>query len=223
MVMRLTRFINFLKIENMTLKQLDRFYPLPYLLRSWKRKQLLNKDFTIFASNCIGGIIYHLLEEKFLSPTVNLRISSNYFVKFLLNIEHYLSAPLDFDKNANTPYPMGILDDIPIHFNHYHTEEDAFEKWESRKKRINWNNVYVMLNDLDGVTKDDIIALKDLPCQNIIIFTHNRFPNIPYTHYVGNQDKLSKILIRSKITGLYNFETWFDYVGFLNHNVPILT
>ena len=36
------------------------------------RTKLKNKDFSIICSNCIGGIIYNRLGQKFLSPTINL-------------------------------------------------------------------------------------------------------------------------------------------------------
>ena len=36
------------------------------------RSELKNKDFTIFSCNCTGGVLYHDLGMKFLSPTINL-------------------------------------------------------------------------------------------------------------------------------------------------------
>lgn len=197
-------------------KTVEKTYPIPYIVRGIRKRQLLNDDFTILASNCLGGIIYHCLNKQFLSPTINLRISSNEFVRFLKNLDHYLNTDIIFDHNDNFSYPYGRIDDIYIHFNHSKTEEDAVRKWNERKKRINFSNMYVLLNDLDGVTEDDIRSLKDLPIKNIMIFTHKKYPDIPYTHYVGDEKRLKSILAKSKLTGLYDFELWFDYVKWLN-------
>ena len=72
-------------------------------------------NISIISCNCIGGLIYHDLKEKFRSPTVNLYIESPDFIKFCSNLEHYLSIDKMYFKN-NTSYPIGILDDIKIHF-----------------------------------------------------------------------------------------------------------
>ena len=39
------------------------------------RLRLKNKDFSILAPTCIGGVISHRLGLKFLSPTINLYMS----------------------------------------------------------------------------------------------------------------------------------------------------
>lgn len=53
------------------------------------RKRLIDSDFTIFASNCIGGIIYHNLGLKFLSPTVNLWIEPEDYISMLSDPKDY--------------------------------------------------------------------------------------------------------------------------------------
>lgn len=60
-----------------------------------KNQMLLrNHDFTIISSNCVGGIIYHELGERFLSPTINLWFEPNDFLKFASNFDFYLSQDL---------------------------------------------------------------------------------------------------------------------------------
>lgn len=200
-------------------KILNNLYFIPKIVRKQNRERLVNDNFTILASNCIGGIIYHCLGKQFLSPTINLRISSNEFIKFLHNFDHYINSEIVFDDTVNLPYPCGRIDDVHIHFNHSKTKTDALEKWETRKKRINKDNIYVLLNDLDGVTESDIRSLKSLPVKNILVFTHKKYDDIPYTYYVGDEKKLKSILGKSKLTGLYNFEYWFDYVSWLNDSL----
>lgn len=52
-------------------------------------------------------------------------------------------------------YPIGILKntDIEIHFLHYSSAEEACQKWNTRKKRINMDNLLIKLSDTG---KDDL-------------------------------------------------------------------
>ena len=70
-----------------------------------ERKKLKIDNFSIISNNCIGGVIYNDLGKKFLSPTVNLYIKPTDFIKFLENMEYYLSLEI---KPCKTPlkYPV---------------------------------------------------------------------------------------------------------------------
>ena len=116
------------------------------------RSKLKNKDFTIIARDCVGGALYHQLKERFLSPTINLFFTLNDFNYFCLYLEDYISGELSESKEENIDYPVGLLKPrkgttdkaIKVHFMHYETFEMAYQKWEERKQRINWNNIYVI-------------------------------------------------------------------------------
>lgn len=68
-----------------------------------------------------------------------------HFIKFLRNIPKYLQTELTFCKEDNLSYPVGKLDDIKIYFQHYHSEQEAKQKWEERCKRINFENLFILL------------------------------------------------------------------------------
>lgn len=62
------------------------------IYRIKETRQLKNRDFSIIAPNCIGGVIYHRLGMQFLSPTINLCIpDKKQYVRFAANLRHYLS------------------------------------------------------------------------------------------------------------------------------------
>lgn len=186
--------------------------------RQKNRLKLKNHDFSIFCSNCTGGIISHELGERFNSPTVNLRISSKEFVKFMLNIHEYLEQELIFfDGEENCP--MAHLGDITIVFAHYKDVDSALEKWNERKKRVNWDNIYVILNDRDGMTYEDLKALSNVPCKNMVVFTAKEYPEFPYTfclHQFCDQNEVGYTLDHLPITNEWYFERFFDYTAWLN-------
>lgn len=186
--------------------------------RHMNRKKLKNSDFSIISSNCIGGVIYHELNERFMSPTINLRIDSKSFVKFVSNLEMYLKQELIFYENDES-FPAAHLGDIDILFVHYKDIEEARRKWKTRIRRINWNNLYIMLNDCDGVDYNDLIELNKVKCKNMVIFTAKQYQEFPRTFFLEEfegQDSVGYTLAKNGITGQWLFERSFDYVSWLN-------
>lgn len=199
------------------------------------RKKLTNDHFTILCPNCIGGVICHRLGKQFLSPTVNLTINSDDFCSFLENMEYYLSKePINGGYNKYN-IPMGIIKgtdvipDITLHFTHYKTFEHGAQKWNERKARINRDNLYVImydLNDLLGedhrnaeyLSEENICKLEAFKCNNKVLFTRNPDNKKPYAFYIKpNYSKpYPNVYLNKNIIGMDKFETKFDFVDFLN-------
>ena len=105
---------------------------------------------SILSNNCWGGLTYHNLGLEFTSPTINMYIVSPDYLKLLKNPYKYMNEELKFEGIGYSAllkreYPILKCADINLHFNHYDTFEKANEDWEKRKKRINWNNLFVMM------------------------------------------------------------------------------
>ena len=118
---------------------------------SSNRAKLKNKDISLICSNCAGGIIYHWLGLKFNSPFINLYMTGEDYIKALENWQDFLNAKIVEDTSADETYPVGIgYSDIKIHFMHYHTFEEAIEKWNRRKARVNSDNIAFMYTNYAG-------------------------------------------------------------------------
>lgn len=112
------------------------------------RERLTNQSPAIISSNCLGGIMYHWLGLKFNSPFINLFFSNDDFIKLLENWDAFINTEIVEDKKANENYPVGIgFSDIRIHFMHYQSFEEAIEKWNIRKQRINLDNAVVIFSN----------------------------------------------------------------------------
>lgn len=112
-------------------------------------KDLNNSDFTLITRDCIGGVLYHQLGLKFLSPTINLFFTPQDFNYFCLHLKSYIDGRLEESLDDNLPYPVGVLyprigKTIKVYFMHYDSFEIAKAKWEERKKRINYDNLFVI-------------------------------------------------------------------------------
>lgn len=100
----------------------------------------------IICNNCIGGFLYSDFSQKFLSPTINLQIEAEDFLKLYANLEEYLSEELIEDESPenvklfqewNThPFPIGYLKDVKIFFQHYYSFAEAKSCWEKRSLRM---------------------------------------------------------------------------------------
>lgn len=150
-----------------------------YLPREWNRrklqKHLQNKTPTIIAGDCIGGIIYHDLGLRFNSPTINLWMKKEDFTVFVRDLEGYLNAGLiDESGSCGVNYPIGSLEynqnKIYVYFMHYDTFEQAKKKWEERKKRVDFNNIYIIQNILHA-TDQEIACFDSLPYKNKMLIT----------------------------------------------------
>ena len=146
------------------------------LYKELKKRRLKNKMPTIIASNCNGEFIYYDMGLQFRTPTINLSFEMNDYVKMLEDLKWYMEQPIIPYNDNRVDYPTGLLGDIEIRFNHYKTFEDAVYKWEERKQRIDWNNLFIMAIDGDGCTYETLRKFDQLPFENKVIFTHVPYP-----------------------------------------------
>lgn len=137
------------------------------IFKNIRKSKLKNTNFTIISNNCYAGWVYRYFNLPYYTPTVGLFIMPNDYIKLLNNLDYYLKkCQLEFidpdaSKYANylsihvdrfKSYPIGKLGDIEIHFLHYSSKEEAYEKWTRRAKRINWNNIIIKFDDQNGCT-----------------------------------------------------------------------
>lgn len=99
---------------------------------------------SIISEHCFGGITYNDLDLEFASPFINMFVYHPDFFKLVGNLEYYMDFKLEFKGlDEVKKYPIGLLGDIPLYFNHYSTFEEAEACWNRRKERINFKNILV--------------------------------------------------------------------------------
>lgn len=194
-----------------------------------KIKRLKNTNPTIISRNCVGGIIYHDLGLKFMSPTINLSMSNEDFIEFLENLESFTGqdAQLIECHDGHYKYPVGelIVDDISIkiEFVHYRSFEEAKYKWHERVKRINYSNIYIIweYSNTYGPEYELWERFKSLKKNNKVLITGTKFQiidnNIVGLKLYEKNYYYGKILeFQQGIKFYKRFLDDFDYVNFLN-------
>ena len=184
-------------------------------------RRLHQKNFCIIANNCLGSKIYQILKIQYNTPFVGLFIQPNCFVKLAINFEHYIRQPLRFSErskyekyNSNeqsgTPYPLGLLDDVEIHFLHYNNENIAATKWRERCSRIDKDSLYyTMVADETAEPKIIIKYLKQVKAPRVCL--HNkRNLRLPGSFYIPPVNgKMGNLYSKyERLVGYFNFANW---------------
>ncbi len=189
------------------------------------RKRVKNENFSIISMDCLGGILYHRLGMRFDSPTVNLWIKGADFVVFCEHLKEYMDIEPKF-IDSEYDYPVGVLDNgklprVELLFLHYRTEEEAFQKWESRKKRINYDNLYIIAKD-GWIDEEGIKRLEKIKCNNLVVFTAKEYADCssvyPLKKYKG-MDFVGPFLDDIDDIKVSFIEYEFDFAEFLNRGM----
>lgn len=148
----------------------------------FRRIGLKNKNFSIISNNCWGGIVYDILGLQYQSPTIGCFMHSKDYLKFISNLNYYLSLDCIPCKLEETEYlnilnynsiPTGKIDDIIIFFLHYDNINDACIKWNKRKKRVNFNNLLIKYSDQNMFDIEDYYSFNKLEYKNKLFITSN--------------------------------------------------
>lgn len=199
------------------------------------QRNLTNHNFTLLTPNCMGGLIYHRLGERFNSPTIDISMQTHDFMVFINDLDFYLSKDVVETDSNGFPYPIGLIsgdelhEEIRVNFVHYETFEKARKKWNERKIRIIKDNLYVIVCDLNDtyeadynkagyITDEDLALFESFECNNKVMLTRDKDRKQPYAHYIEPlYDKPYPLTYMNRdIFGLNGFEKHFDFVSFLN-------
>ena len=177
------------------------------------RKMFLNNtDFTIICNNCWGGYIYRHFGIPYLSPTVGLYFFAEDYVKFCTNLHYYLSLNLHFIsahesrhydeliKRKNENAIIGVLDDIEVVFLHYSSQQEAYEKWNRRRERVNYDNLIFKFSKMNCCTEKELALFDAFEARKKFAFVPEQDNNL---YRCGINTKL-------KGTEILNDTLWFE-------------
>lgn len=183
------------KIQKILVKKYNTYYGNLYCfyLRTFNK----NKSFTIISNNCWGGGIYEDLRLPYTTPTVGLFFYAPDYIRFVENLRYYINLELKFTAHSkydevnkvrlNNPYPVGVLNDIEIQFLHYKSNNDAYEKWNRRKIRINYDNLFLKFDDRDLSNTDFMLRLDQIGgVKNKVIFSARKNHDIKSLVYLSD-------------------------------------
>lgn len=186
-----------------------------------KYMSIKKSKISILSNNCWAGLCYHYLALEFQSPTINMFFERGQFIKFVSNLEYYLSVPVEFvemkyETNLKTYYPVAKIDDIRLHFNHYISFEEAEKSWKRRKERFNKDNVLLIFS---STSVDDMVEFNKLKFEHKLMFIPEEIGNSSASNFsVSYKDKGDGITFGMYINNFANgSNSTFDLLALLNH------
>lgn len=173
------------------------------LLAKHRRKKINNTNFSIICNNCWGGYVYRYFGLAYLSPTIGLYINPKDFLLFLSDIKGYLEKPLKFINPQESKYyhelkkknqlniPIGKINNVEIVFLHYKSESEAYEKWNRRVSRVNYDNLIIKFSKMNNATIKELEAFDQLHFNKMFMFVNtpeltDQFQTAVY--YKGQED-----------------------------------
>lgn len=147
-------------------------------IENWLYRQWSTAHFCIISNDCFGGEAYKYARKPYNTPFIGIMLMAPCYLSLLNDLKGYLTETLEFSEESkyvemndfrvkNHNYPIGRLKEIEIHFLHYSSKTDAFEKWNRRKERMDFDHLRVNFTiGKDYATEEHLAAFEELPMMN---------------------------------------------------------
>jgi len=185
------------------------------------KSRVKNPAPSIISCDCFGTFIYHNLGMQFNSPTINLTIEAFDFIFFVKNLKGCLDAELKEEK-SDKPYPCGYIEyngrKIIVNFVHYDSFESAKLSWDERKTRVDYSNIYIVIDTLspDKELFDEFLTIEN---DHKLFISNVKFDS-PYSVvpriYKKKTAKPGLILLYKSRWAAKRWMDDIDYVNFIN-------
>ena len=182
---------------------------------SYFRRKLIAGDPPAFISNsCDAGWAYRGLGLNLASPTIDVAISPEDFLKMCKAPHEYLECEMSFSNWTlflnGMRRPVGKVNDIEVVFGHSDNAEESIMYWNRLKDAINWNNlIYIMDDAWRNVSYQVAKEFCNLPVKHLLLLRNSMYSdcNMNGMIYVNHGHfHLREVAI----------ENWFDLVGWVN-------
>lgn len=146
---------------------------------------MVQDEFCIIANNCWGAEVYKRYNKPFNTPIIGLYFYPEDYLNFISDLRKNLTTEVSFIKESrniqNQKHPVGVINDIEVHFLHYDSEEEAYDKWTRRCKRVpeDISKLHFKFDDRDGATPEHIQRFHSMKHPLSICFTKDDYPELP--------------------------------------------
>ena len=152
-------------------------------LRNYRYDRMLS-GISIICNNCWGGIAAHTLGIECCSPTKNLYFDPQEFLVFLGDLEYYLSLDpvMAGWRDALTRYdvsrfPILKVGDIKLYCNHDTDPDEAIEKWQRRKKKVDLKNMVAVFSTSEPAYEKAFFEIGGIPARYSLVPFRSVYPH----------------------------------------------
>ena len=201
------------------IRKLKKYFNNIYRRKFINTHDLKNFDFTLVCNNCLGGFMNKDFNLRFNSPFINLFIRDEDYVELLNkdNFKLFLNEPIVEVKDKSVPYPVGKIGNIRLDFMHYKSIEEAITKFEQRRSRMNFDNLFFIMTCVHQIDDKLINRFEEAHFKNKVIFVNkpnDKYKSAFYIKGFENQNGLGFLWEYQKPGKRYYDQ--FDFVKFFN-------
>ena len=160
-----------------------------------QRARVRDERFTLISNDCWGSGPYQHLGVMYRTPFIGTRVLAPCYLELLRNLPRYAAAPAEFiatsrydfmnDRRHSVfgDYPIAVLDGaIELHFVHEPDETTAWAKWERRRAKMNFDNLYIKFSQDPECCTDALLEEFDRsPYPYKVCFTYRDYPQFRST------------------------------------------
>lgn len=160
-----------------------------------QRASVRDENFTLISNDCWGSGPYQHLGLMFRTPFIATRMMAPCYLELLRSLTHYVAAPAEFITTSRYDflnagrqadlgyYPIALLDGaIELHFMHEPDETTAWAKWERRRAKMNFDNLYIKFSQDPECCTDAMLEEFDrLDYPYKVCFTYRDYPEFRST------------------------------------------
>jgi uncharacterized protein (DUF1919 family) len=185
-------------------------------------KRLRKAKFCLISNNCLGRRLYQILGRDYNTPFVGLFMMPECFTELVTNFEEYMKQDIRFVNESRYPvhnqqrktgerYPIGMIGTAEIHFLHYQNEQEAKEKWDRRKSRIDMNHLYYVMVANGPYDEAMLKQYAGSNPTNKVCFLREKDLKLPTAVYIPSKEP--------EMGNLYSqyqrFVGWFDFADWI--------
>lgn len=213
-------------IQVMDQKDKQETYAINASLGYFRKQQFKGSIPTILSNDCMAGGIYKTLGIPMISPTINVGILGDDFIKLCENPKHYFDIELDsFEMGRLTQHidgmpnfldlPCSRVDDITIYWAHTKPDGRFLERWNIMRKKVNYDNmIFCMGNQRIEISYSAWKQFSMLKQRRLAIMYDDR-----YATAINGRDAIianRKFYFTRMDTPIENF---FDILGWINEEI----
>ncbi len=199
-------------------------------LASRRCERLTNKDFTIVSNNCWAGHVYRYFGLPYATPTIGLYFWAEDYLTLMSDVKGFFQEELFFIEPEESKHssilierdekrvPIGCLEHdgkrIEIVFLHYHSREEAKQKWQRRVLRVNYDNMIFKYCYQNGCTEDMVMQFEKMDAMKKFMFVNKK--NMQGAHCVYYKGWENKNEVGNDTN---NFIRYIDIYALINDGI----
>lgn len=174
-------------ITEMNFSKREETYIINASLSYFRKKLFSGNTPTILSNECSAGAIYQTLGLPMISPTINVGLLENDFIKLCQNPKHYFSIEVtDYNfgrvtfhqEGAPRHYdiPCSKIDDITVYWAHCDPDGRFLKRWNVTRKKVNYDNlICCMSNSRIQISQKGWEAFSKLPYRHLAIKFRDKY------------------------------------------------